>query len=107
MELNAITYIYMSYGIPIVYYGTEAKLAGGDDPMNREVFDPYKTKLDQTMTKYIRILNRVRKEYTTYDFDPEFRLVDPNLMIMSKGPDVLVLLTNTENVYQAAFTDKH
>jgi len=30
--LNALVYMYMSYGIPIVYYGTEAKLSGGADP---------------------------------------------------------------------------
>ena len=37
--LNAIVYTYMSYGIPMVYYGTEALFNGGSDPLNREVFD--------------------------------------------------------------------
>jgi glycosidase len=40
MLLNALTYIYMSQGIPMVYYGTEGYLNGGDDPKNREVYDP-------------------------------------------------------------------
>ena len=41
LVLNALTYIFMSYGIPTVYYGTESQLSGGADPYNREVFDPY------------------------------------------------------------------
>lgn len=38
--LNILTYIYLSYGIPMIYYGTEAAFSGGNDPENREVFDP-------------------------------------------------------------------
>jgi alpha-amylase len=39
--LNTLTFIYMTKGIPIVYYGTERLLNGGDDPHNREVYNPY------------------------------------------------------------------
>jgi len=53
----------MSYGIPVVYYGTESLFSGGADPHNREVFDPYAMKTDDTMTKYLRTLNHVRKEH--------------------------------------------
>jgi alpha-amylase len=30
--LNMLTYQYMSYGIPMLYYGTEALFTGGKDP---------------------------------------------------------------------------
>jgi alpha-amylase len=33
---NALTYVVLSRGIPIVYYGTEQAYAGGADPANRE-----------------------------------------------------------------------
>ncbi|PGH20356.1 hypothetical protein AJ80_03624 [Polytolypa hystricis UAMH7299] len=33
---NALAYVILSRGIPIVYYGTEQGYAGGDDPANRE-----------------------------------------------------------------------
>ncbi len=63
-----LTYIYLSYGIPIVYYGTEALLMGGPDPENREVFDPTATeKIDMGMVRYIATLNRVRREHRTYE----------------------------------------
>ncbi|KNG46827.1 carbohydrate-binding module family 20 protein [Stemphylium lycopersici] len=33
---NALAYVILARGIPIVYYGTEQGYAGGDDPANRE-----------------------------------------------------------------------
>jgi alpha-amylase len=33
---NALAYVVLSRGIPIVYYGTEQAYAGGSDPANRE-----------------------------------------------------------------------
>ncbi|KAK2597352.1 hypothetical protein QQS21_006049 [Conoideocrella luteorostrata] len=33
---NALTYVILARGVPIVYYGTEQGYAGGDDPGNRE-----------------------------------------------------------------------
>ncbi len=63
----------MSYGIPMLYYGTESKFRGGQDPLNREVYDPSQGNIDQTMKKYIKILNEVRREHHTYDLEPEFK----------------------------------
>ena len=98
LTLNALAYIYLSYGIPIVYYGTEARLNGGTDPLNREVYD-YTKGYDQTLAKYLRTLNSIRRKHETYKFEPEFRIVDKDLIVMSKGPDILAVLTNTENVH--------
>ena len=73
LVLNALTYLFMSYGIPSVYYGTESQLSGGVDPNNREVFDPYSQLPDPTLRKYIKILNKVRKTQKAYEYDPEFK----------------------------------
>ena len=43
--LNSLTYTFMSYGIPVFYYGTEGLLNGGQDPENREPFDPFNIEL--------------------------------------------------------------
>jgi alpha-amylase len=37
---NALTYVMMAEGIPIVYQGTELLFDGGDDPRNRESMWP-------------------------------------------------------------------
>jgi glycosidase len=34
IKLNIFTYLYMSYGIPVFYYGTETGFSGGNDPEN-------------------------------------------------------------------------
>ena len=33
---NALTYVLLARGVPIVYYGTEQAFSGGADPANRE-----------------------------------------------------------------------
>ena len=89
----------MSYGIPIVYYGTESRLSGGADPDNREVYDPFRQSADLIMEKHIKILNEVRRNHQTYDYDPEFKSVDSNFMAFTKGSDILVVVTTTDNVH--------
>jgi hypothetical protein len=96
----------MTYGIPIVYYGTEAKLQGGADPLNREVFD-FTKGYDQTLAKYLRTLNAVRRKHETYEYEPEFRYLEKDLAVITKGPDLLVVVTNTENVHQTLFIERH
>ena len=71
--LNILTYLYMSYGIPILYYATESKFNGGDDPLIRDLYDPFRHTPDPLIYKYIKILNEVRTMHQTYDFEPEFR----------------------------------
>jgi alpha-amylase len=65
-----LTYIYMSYGIPFFYYGTEAAFSGGNDPENREWFSPlykHKNQLDPTLIKYVQTLNMLRTKHKTYN----------------------------------------
>ena len=52
----------MNHGIPVIYYGTEALLKGGKDPLNREVYNPL-LKKNKEVIHYIKELNRVRRDY--------------------------------------------
>lgn len=47
---NALTYVLLARGVPIVYYGTEQGFGGGDDPANRE--DLWRTKFKSTSDLY-------------------------------------------------------
>ena len=107
LALSAFTYLYLSYGIPMFYYGTESLFHGGDDPLNREVFDPFKHVLDATMVKYIRVLNEVRRNEKTFDLEPEWRIVENNFLVFTKGANILVAMQNGDNVHVSTFLNRH
>ena len=56
-----LTYMFTSPGIPIVYYGTEVPLDGGEDPDNRKMMD-FKSS-DDDLTKLLDKLNAMKKQY--------------------------------------------
>ena len=59
LRLKQALSVVMTYtGIPIVYYGTEVALPGGNDPDNRRdmIFE------ENSMTQVVRTLTRIRKE---------------------------------------------
>lgn len=60
---NALTYVMLARGIPIVYYGTEQAFAGGGDPQNREDLwrSGYNTQSD--MYKFLAKLGDVRRRF--------------------------------------------
>jgi alpha-amylase len=47
---NALAYVLLARGIPIVFYGTEQAFAGGDDPFNRE--DLWRSSFNTTTDLY-------------------------------------------------------
>ena len=57
----ALLLIMTEEGIPCIYYGTEQRFAGGNDPANRE--DMWQSGFDQSgpSYRYIQRLNRLRK----------------------------------------------
>jgi alpha-amylase len=55
----ALAYLYTSPGIPIVYYGTEIALDGGEDPDNRRLMD-FKT--DENFLNYVSKLGELRNQ---------------------------------------------
>jgi alpha-amylase len=58
---NALAYVILARGIPIVYYGTEQAYAGGDDPANREDLWRSNFSTDSEMYKAISLLSKARK----------------------------------------------
>lgn len=57
----ALTFIMTYPAIPVIYYGTEIGMEGGDDPDNRRDMEWEKTK-DSKVLKYYRDLVKIRNE---------------------------------------------
>lgn len=58
---NALAYVVLARGIPIVYYGTEQGYAGGNDPENREDLWRSNFSTDADLYKAISLLSAARK----------------------------------------------
>lgn len=60
---NALFYLFTQDGIPCIYYGTEQRFSGGNDPANRE--DLWDSGYDQTggTFRFISTLNVIRKQF--------------------------------------------
>lgn len=58
----ALTYLYTSPGLPIVYYGTEIALDGGGVPDNRRLMD-FKT--DEKFLQYVTRLGELRQQLSS------------------------------------------
>lgn len=52
---NALTYVALSRGIPIIYYGTEQAYSGGSDPANRE--DLWRSNFNANSELYVLLSN--------------------------------------------------
>jgi len=57
---QALTFMMTYTGIPVMYYGTEIGLEGGDDPDNRHDMD---WKMKSPLTNYVRDLTKLRRAY--------------------------------------------
>ena len=56
----ALTYLYSAPGIPIIYYGTEVAMDGGQDPDNRRLMN-FRTNNDELIS-YVSKLGELRNE---------------------------------------------
>ncbi|WP_044337715.1 alpha-amylase family glycosyl hydrolase [Rossellomorea aquimaris] len=56
----ALAYMYTTPGIPIVYYGSEIAVDGGNDPDNRRFMN---FRADEELIDYITQLGRIRQDY--------------------------------------------
>ncbi|KAJ5756500.1 hypothetical protein N7533_006043 [Penicillium manginii] len=57
---NALAYVILARGIPIIYYGTEQGYTGGNDPANREDLWRSKFNTDTDLYKAISLLSAAR-----------------------------------------------
>ncbi|KAF9532429.1 glycoside hydrolase family 13 protein [Crepidotus variabilis] len=93
---NAMTFTFMSDGIPIVYYGQEQSMSGNSDPNNREALWP--SNYAQTDAyKLITTLNKFRNHLvnsTDWVKQPvQVMTASPEGIAIMKGP-VISILTN-------------
>ncbi|KAF4978723.1 hypothetical protein FZEAL_4943 [Fusarium zealandicum] len=109
---NALAYVMLARGIPIVYYGSEQGYSGGNDPANREDLwrSGYNTNADlyQTLSR----LSAARKAVGGLGGDDHKHLyVEDGAYAWSRaGGDLVVLTTNRgrgSSVQHCFFTDKN
>lgn len=89
---NAIAFIMLNDGIPIIYQGQEQNFTGKFDPQNRAAvwFSKYNT--DSELYKHIAAINKLRRQAIAnsaqYTISPTSVIfADASTMAMQKGPD--------------------
>ncbi|KAI1420845.1 glycoside hydrolase superfamily [Xylaria sp. FL1777] len=94
---NALAYVILSRGIPIVYYGTEQAYAGGADPANREDLWRSGFNTDSELYQAISQLSAARKSAGGLAADDQTHLyVNDTAYAWSRaGGDLVVLTTNS------------
>ncbi|GMH39594.1 hypothetical protein BSKO_07492 [Bryopsis sp. KO-2023] len=90
---NALAFVLLGEGIPIVYYGTEQGFAGGEDPENREPLWVSKYSRQSKLFKFIAALNKHRKKSKVWESEHVELYVDNACYVFSRG-STIVGLTN-------------
>ncbi|MCA1031016.1 alpha-amylase [Bacillus timonensis] len=103
----ALSYLFTAPGIPIIYYGTEIAMDGGEDPDNRRLMN-FRT--DDKLVEYIGKLSKIRKNYpalTRGDFEV---LYDRGGMAVFKrtyeGQTMLIAINNTTETQKAEISSE-
>ncbi|MGX1194865.1 alpha-amylase family glycosyl hydrolase [Metabacillus sp. SLBN-84] len=93
----ALTYMYAAPGMPIVYYGTEIAMDGGNDPDNRRMMN---FRANDELIKYVSKLGKVRNEFPSLRRGEMEVLFDEKGMTIFKrtykGETTVVAVNNTE-----------
>ncbi|KAI1743894.1 glycoside hydrolase superfamily [Xylaria scruposa] len=94
---NALAYVILSRGIPIVYYGTEQAYAGGADPANREDLWRSGFNTDSDLYQAISRLSSARKSAGGLAADDQTHLyvADTAYAWSRAGGNLVVLTTNS------------
>ncbi|KAH9837571.1 alpha-amylase [Rhodofomes roseus] len=97
--VNAMTWVFVQDGVPILYYGQEQGYAGADDPYNREALWLSGYEEDKPLVVHVRALNAARKAAIAWDnatflgTPVAFPVASASQLAVSKQP-LLALLTN-------------
>ncbi|WP_028402556.1 alpha-amylase family glycosyl hydrolase [Ectobacillus panaciterrae] len=101
----ALTYLYTSPGIPIVYYGTEIALDGGEAPDNRRLMD-FNT--DEKFLGFITKLGELRNQLPALRRGTFDLLYDKDGMSVFKrtykNETIVVAINNTTKAQKVHFT---
>ncbi|KAL3460077.1 glycoside hydrolase superfamily [Aspergillus heterothallicus] len=94
---NALAYVILARGIPIVYYGTEQGYAGGADPANREDLWRSGFSTDADLYQAISLLSAARSSAGGLGGDDHVHLyvADTAYAWSRAGGELIVLTTNS------------
>jgi glycosidase len=103
----ALTYLYTTPGIPIVYYGSEIALNGGDDPDNRKLMN-FNT--DEELIDYITQIGELRQKLPSLTRGSIEVLYEKNGMAVFKreyeGEVSVIAINNTSETHHITLTSK-
>ncbi|MDQ0198145.1 alpha-amylase family glycosyl hydrolase [Neobacillus ginsengisoli] len=103
----ALTYLYTTPGIPVVYYGSEIALNGGDIPDNRKQMN---FRADKDLIDYITKLGELRNQLPSLTRGTFEMLYERNGMAVYKryykGETAIIAINNTEKSQNVTLTDK-
>ncbi|MEI4620031.1 alpha-amylase family glycosyl hydrolase [Bacillus cereus] len=101
----ALAYLYTSPGLPIVYYGTEIALDGGDVPDNRRLMD-FKT--DEKFLQYVTRLGELRQQLSSLrrgTFELLYDKVGMSVLKRKYKDEVtLIAINNTKETQKISFS---
>ncbi|WP_047984440.1 alpha-amylase family glycosyl hydrolase [Ornithinibacillus californiensis] len=102
----ALAYMYTAPGIPIVYYGTEIAMDGGEDPDNRHLMEFQ----DHEIISYISTLGEMRQENPALTKGDFVMLVDQiGTSVFSRtyeDEQLLIAINNTVEDQEVVLTDE-
>lgn len=103
----ALTYLYTSPGIPIVYYGSEIALNGGQDPDNRRQMN---FRADKDLINYITKLGELRQQLPSLTRGTMEKLYEENGMAIYKRKykkeTTVIAINNTSKSQSVTLTGK-
>lgn len=91
---NALVYMLMSQGVPIVYYGTEQGFHGGDDPGCREVLWTTGFSEQHTLYKFVQSVLAYRTQAQIARAGPQIERYRDDSFYAFTRDSTLVALTN-------------
>ncbi|MCM3602352.1 alpha-amylase family glycosyl hydrolase [Robertmurraya korlensis] len=102
----ALTYLYTTPGIPIVYYGSEIALDGGEDPDNRRQMD-FRT--DKELVDYISQIGAARQTLPSLTRGTfEFLYEEKGMAVYKReydGETTVVAINNTSKTQTVTITE--
>jgi len=101
---NAITYVLMAQGIPIIYYGTEQGFSGSSDPNNREILWPTKYSTSNPLYSLVTTLVSYRKQFQVWNYTQVQRYADNQFYAFTRGTTFVALTNGGSNSGQISRT---
>jgi glycosidase len=102
---TALTYLYTTPGVPVVYYGTEIALNGGDTPDNRKLMS---FRSEKELMEYITKLGELRSKLPSLTRGTMEMLYDKEGMAVYKrkyqGETSIIAINNTRESQKVTLT---